>query len=124
MYKIKAPLRKALCLIAKRYPEPTKENTAHPNTHRLLDIRDKFFELEDNKGRKELFEAAFRILICEYEHDPYYRERFDWGVEEIIKSGWQPRPLKHPHFCWREKGEYGGKSLETFFHEYSMNKDR
>jgi hypothetical protein len=108
IHKVKAPLAKAIILIAGRLPEPTKQNCDCPNTHILLDIRDKFFnDMENNPGRKDLFQAAFRIFICEYEHDPYYRYRFDWVVEEMIKRGWQPRPPGRPRgICWREFHDY------------------
>lgn len=102
MDKVKKPLMKAITILAKRYPEPTRENTKAPNTKRLFDIRDKFFEYEDNKGRKPLFEAIWKIFIAEYEHDPYYRYRIDWALEEIAKSGWEPRPAGRPYGCWRE----------------------
>lgn len=104
--KVKKPLKKAITALVKRYPEPTRENCLHPNTHRLFDIRDKFFEYEDNPGRKTLFEAAFKILIAEYEHDPYYRWRFDWMLEEMWKSGWEPRPMR-PMSHWKEPGMAG-----------------
>jgi len=94
--KHKAVFEKAIIAFAKIVPEPTKENTKYPNTHILMDIRDKFFELENNPGRKALFEAAWKVLIAEYEHDPYYRFRLDWVLEEIQKSGWRERPAWHP----------------------------
>ena len=104
--KVKRPFMKVIIFIAKRLPEPTRENTTHPNTHILLDVRDRFFELENNPGRKELFESAFKIFICEYEHDPYYARRFDWLLEEIQKRGWTPRGTNPGGVCWREFHDY------------------
>ena len=93
--KIKAPLRKAITILASRYPEPTKERTSAKNTHNLLDIQKEFFECENNPGRDALFRAIWRIFIIEYEHDTYYRNRIDWVIEKIVKmynnGTWQHR---------------------------------
>ena len=74
-----------------RYPEPTRENCLHPNTHKLFDIEDKFFQYFKNSSKKELWKAIWRIGICEYEHDPHYRYLGDFILDEIKKSGWLPR---------------------------------
>ncbi|KKL20728.1 hypothetical protein LCGC14_2452550, partial [marine sediment metagenome] len=76
--QVKKPLMKAIIVLANRYPEPTRENCINSNSHILLDIQDEFLTYEDHKGRRDLFKAIFRILIGEYEHDPYYHYRFDW----------------------------------------------
>lgn len=101
--KVKKPLMKAIITLANRYPSPTRENCLHPNTRILFDIRDKFFELENNPCRKELFEAIWRMFIAEYEHDGYYRFRFDWLHEEINKRDWRSSSKEQPQHCW--KGE-------------------
>ncbi len=94
--KVKHCLMKALIQLAMRYPEPTLENCLHPNTKLMITMWDKFFEYEDNLSRIPLFKAMRRITLCEYEHDPYYRYRMDWFIEQIIedvKSGkWVLRP--------------------------------
>lgn len=100
--KIKKPMMERIISLVSKYPEPTRENCLHPNTQKLLDIRDKFFEYENLAGRKPLFEAAFKLLIIEYEHDPYYRWRFEWLLEEINKSGWLPRKEGRPLSHWKE----------------------
>ena len=97
----KNPLRKAIVLIGKRYPEPTKKNTVIHNAHILIDIRDKFFECYTNKERIDMFKAGWKIFIDEYEHEPEYRYIFDWLLEEITKSDWKPRPPGRPR-NWRE----------------------
>lgn len=100
--KIKKPMMKAITTLANRYPEPTRVNCLHPNSHILFDIQDKFFEYEDNHNEREaMFRAAFKILIAEYEHDPYYRYRFDWILEQIIDSDWKPRKIRNEQ-CWKE----------------------
>ena len=61
IHKVKKPIMKALLTLSKRYPEPKRDEILHPNTLKLMDIRDKFFEYEDNPGRNALFEAVFRV---------------------------------------------------------------
>lgn len=99
--KVKKPLMKAIITLVNRYPDPTRENCLRSNSQILFNIRDKFFEFENNKGRKALFEAAFKLLIAEYEHDPYYRYRFDWVLEQLMDSDWKPRQMRKEH-CWKE----------------------
>ena len=104
----KGVFEKSIIAYASAFPEPTIENTTNHNTHILITLKDKFLEYEDNPNRKKLFEAAWKIFIIEYEHDPYYRARFDFIIEEIIKSDWMPRRLGHPVSHWREPEPYGG----------------
>ena len=88
--------------IARRYPEPTKENTSLPRTHILIDVRDWFFEHEDNPGRDALFRAMWRMFIIEYEHDGYYTPRIDGITEEMQKRGWGIRSIKTSMSHWKE----------------------
>lgn len=106
--KIKDPLRKLLIIVADRLPDPTHENVIRPNSHILLDIRDKFFEYDDNPSRKDLLKSVWKLFIAEYEHDPYYRYRFDWLFEEMVKRGWMPRPCGRPLTNWNEPDPHGG----------------
>lgn len=99
--KIKKPLMEAIVNLAMKYPEPTMENTCVRNTAKLLGIEKKFFEYESNDSRKALFRAIWRMFIVEYEHDPYYRYRIDWILEEINKCDWEPRKI-HNEKCWKE----------------------
>lgn len=101
--KLKAPLQSAIEAFGKGLPIPTKQNCIQRNSHILIDIRDKFLEHEDNPGRGDLFRYAFNMLIAEYEHDPYYRYRFDWFLDQLRLSDWQPRPPNQPKECWHEK---------------------
>ena len=104
--KVKEPLKNTIIHLARKYPEPTRENCLHPNTHILFDIREKFFKYEDNPENvwtEDLIKAAWKLLIATYEHDLYYRFRIDWILEQINKSDWQPRTkLRMPY--WRELG--------------------
>ena len=103
--KIKRPLVNAITILASRYPEPTKDHTSLARTHILLDIQDKFFKHEDNPSRDALFRALWRMFIVEYEHDPYYRYRIDWVIEELRKSNWEDSPTAHETSCWKETNE-------------------
>ncbi len=112
--KVKAPLRKVIILIAKRIPNVTKENTRYRNTYTLIDIFDRFFEHERNAGREGMFRAVFKIFLFEIEHDVYYRDRFNWFLEEIIKvilrGEWEERTNGYPNKpWWIETEPYGGK---------------
>lgn len=114
--KVKAPIMKALVILAGRYPEPTKENTFHPNTHTWIDIWSKFFEMEDNPQRESLFKAISKVHIAECEHDIYYRDRMNvllelW-LEEVFKGNWKPRSLDHPSECWKVDPNVRGKGFE------------
>ena len=103
---------KAITAYASILPEVTRENTELPNTHILIDKRDKFFTHERNIGRKPLMEAVWKVLLSEYEHDIYYRNRFDWLLEELANSGWKPRSCDHPtNEHWTEPEPYGGGYL-------------
>ena len=99
--KVKAPLMKVLIMVADRIPEITKKNTTNVNTHILIDIFEDFFKHERNTDRDKMFRAAFKIFLLEIEHDRYYRDRFNWFIEEIIKSilrhEWQPAIEGNPH---------------------------
>jgi len=112
--KHKAIFQSAIIAFAKILPEPTKEGCIFENSHTLIEKRDRFLEYENNNGRQEMFQAIWNIFIDENEHDDYYRFRFEWTIEEIIKdilSGkWQPRPQGYPFSeHWNEPQPYGGK---------------
>ena len=111
--KIKRPLIKAIVTLASRFPEPTMDNTIIRNTAILLNIRDKFFEHEDNPGRDALFRAIWRMFVVEYEHDTYYRYRIDWILEELNKSNWEPRILRREQH-WKEPESLNAEAGERF----------
>ncbi len=117
--QIKAPLQKAILSAAfafsERFGKITKANTVSVTTHSLIDIRNKFLSFESNKGREPLFQAAFTLLTAEVEHDPYYRYRFDWLIEEVLKKllegEWETRPVNAMGGeCWLEPEPYGGEN--------------
>lgn len=103
--KVKAPIRKALVILADRYPEPTMDNVTHPNDKVWLRIWGRFFQMEDNPGREPLFKAIRKVSICEPAHDPYYRDRqqviLEEWLTEVLEGHWKPRSLDHPESNWK-----------------------
>ena len=103
IWMVKYPLQQAVQKAGKLIPEPTLENTFHPNSHKFIKIRDRFLEYEANFFRTKLFVAMFNILIGIYEHDVYYRDRIDWLIEVIKEVKFSPRMINHPaRQHWRE----------------------
>lgn len=119
---IKAPILKAMLLlntgaswlgmlialaqivrVAKRYPEPTKDHTILARTHVLIDVQDEFFENERNAGRIPLFKSLWRMLIIEYEHDPYYAYRINWIIRKLREHGWGDDAFDVGSPCWGKK---------------------
>lgn len=106
--KVKAPLRKAIVLAAKRLPKPTRENTYYHNTHVLMDIFDRFFERYYHRPNMDMMHAARDILLAEIEHDPHYRWILNWFVrelaDEVNKGNWKSNEsIEFPNKgCWRE----------------------
>ncbi len=125
--KIKKPIMKALCILANRLPEPTKENTIYPNTHPLIDVWDNFLKMEDNRGREPLFNAMKRVMVDEHEHDNYYRDRmnvwFELWLEEVLKGNWKPRSLDHPNSCWKVDPNKRGAGYE-FIKDHYYHKEK
>ena len=103
-HAIKAPLLKIAALIASKLPEPTKENTWHPNSHRLIEVRDWFFEHCLIGGDKEKFiRIAFNFVIILYDFDPPWRDMMDSAREEFMKKTWLPRGSQStfpPNWNW------------------------
>ena len=99
--KVNEPLVWLIILYARRYPEPTHDNVVHPNSHILLDIREKFFECWKTKPRTPLYRALFRLVIVKYEHSATYRCMFDWMLMMIEKSGWKKWNPNRQMACWK-----------------------
>lgn len=100
--KVNRPFLKALILYGNRFPEATHDNVTHPNSHRLIDIRDAYLQCDTNGRRREAFGAAFRIGIAKYEHSSNWRHPIDFVIEKVFESNWQPRPLGCPKNQWNE----------------------
>lgn len=93
--KVKLPLAKAINILAKKYPEPTKGNTIWHNTHLLIDFFE-FLNKHDKNKAHHLFEAISRIVPDEYEHDAYYAFFLDLFIEFCKKHDWKPENRKFP----------------------------
>lgn len=99
---VKRPLRVILALVAERMPEPTRENTRHPNSHLLCDLREEFFRHETNEGHAKVYRGIWNFIIVLYDYDAYYSDRIDWILEQWLKLDWQPRPEGHPtKYFWK-----------------------
>lgn len=100
--EVNAPIAWLVHLYAKRYPQPTHENCVHPNSHILLDLEVEFFKDWDFKGRTQLLEDLWKIVIVKYEHSPNWRYCLDWFIMMVQKSGWKPwNPVRQME-CWRK----------------------
>ena len=86
---------------AKRYPEPTKDHTMLPRTHILIDTFEQFEK--NNSNRQPLFAALWRIFIIEYEHDPFYRYRIDWIIDQLQDRGWGRTTIDAGSPAWKIK---------------------
>jgi hypothetical protein len=99
---IKAPMVGLLNQVADHLPEPTKENMHQPNTLTLIELRDEFFQFENNPGRYKVFKGIWNFLIFLYDYDNYYRYRIDWVIERWKTKPWLPREKHRPEHFWRE----------------------
>lgn len=76
----------------KGLPEPTKENTWHPNTHNLIDLRDWLFEkCHLNVLRMGFIRRVMNFVIMLYDFDPPWRFIFDSLREEAMGKEWKPK---------------------------------
>uniref|UniRef100_A0A6M3KTR7 Uncharacterized protein n=1 Tax=viral metagenome TaxID=1070528 RepID=A0A6M3KTR7_9ZZZZ len=93
--RIKDPLRKLLVILDKAILiggfEPTKENTLHPNSHLMIEERDKFLAIDRSRGgRHQMFRGIFNIFILVYE-EAFYGRRVD-KVFKNVKDKWKDIP--------------------------------
>lgn len=104
IHAIKVPLLKIAGLIASKLPEPTKENTWHPNSHNLIEIRDEFFKhCKLNDERLQFIRVVFNFIIILYDFDPPWRWMIDSVKEEADKKKWEPKEYGHdkrPDWQW------------------------
>lgn len=80
--KVKKPLMKALVVLSRRYPQPTKENTGNIISHSILEIFQEFHER--NSARPDMMRGAERVFVDEVEHDRVYYDMFNWILEQVI----------------------------------------
>ena len=113
-------LRMAVNMYGKKYPEPTKENCANPDSWVLLDIWDEFFELEDNLGRDSFFKALRKITVGVLEPMDYYSERMTWFLMKLMMAyldgRWQPLLPCTPFAHWKDPATIAAKdeAIEDF----------
>jgi hypothetical protein len=88
---IKIPINYCLNLICDKLPEPTKDNTWHPNSKVLIELRDEFFQHLINPGREKIYRAIWNFVIAIYDYDPAYRFLIDWIGEQWKRKTWTPR---------------------------------
>lgn len=104
MHAIKKPLLEVARLILSKLPEPTKENTWHPNSHNLIEIRDDFFEhCFLGEDRRIFIRTVFNFVIIIYDFDAPWRMMIDWCIEEWRKKDWKPKGYgmdKIPDWRW------------------------
>ncbi len=86
---------------AQGLPEPTKENTWHPNSCNLIDLRDWLFQRchLDTDTRMNLIRRIMNFVIIIYDFDPPWRWIFDSLREEAMKKDWKPRGFDD---TWKE----------------------
>lgn len=129
VYEIKEPLKEALSVLTDpdagtirkiaagkkilgvlnallKLPEPTVENVGHPNSKRLVEIRDYFFSRL--KGTEYIpmtgvIRKVVNLGIIIYDTD-FYRQFINVWVEQLRGGPWQPNGYAQPdpHF-WEEK---------------------
>lgn len=92
----------------KGLPEPTKENTWHPNTHALIDLRDWLFErCSLNVFRMGFVRRIMNFVIVLYDFDPPWRWILDSLKDEALKKEWKPRGFsdtwRNTYTWWKEK---------------------
>lgn len=102
--KVNRPLAKAITILASRYPEPTMDNLLHPNSKRLLEMRNDYLLHDTNDHRKAIVQAVFRVVICKYEHSPNYRDVMDYLVLLLFGSGWKQLNPSRQMSQWRKDG--------------------
>lgn len=91
----------------KGLPEPTKENTWHPNSHRLIELRDYlrahcFMPVV----RTGLIDRVMNFIIILYDFDPPWRWVIDSIIQKALTMKWLPRGFqdtwKETYKWWKE----------------------
>jgi len=73
-------------------PEPTKENTWHPNAHNLIDLREWMFKRCFLGSLRMVFiRRVINFIIILYDFDPPWRWIFDSVKDEALKMKWESR---------------------------------
>lgn len=86
-----------------QFPEPTKENTWHPNSHRIIEIRDEFFQHSYGLSaqRLKLLRTGINFVIIIYDYDPPYRMMIDWWAKQLQIQNWRyDIPIRVGNYDW------------------------
>jgi hypothetical protein len=117
--KVKAAL--GLRQVAKDFrklPVPTVENTWHPNSHKLIEVRDsisrKYF-----LGSNSLFNLGADFLIVMYDYDPPYRDMADDVYEQLRSRPWGVESLALVRDWYMKKSGLSGD--RKGFIDYGFN---
>jgi len=99
-------LWKAFKCISKM-PEPTVENTWHPNSHNLIKIRDWLFEhCFLDAWRMGFIRKLMNFVIILYDFDPPWRWIMDSAKDEALKMDWKLRGFEDTwvdgYHWWKE----------------------
>lgn len=97
--KLKALLHagRALRNFELKFPEPQKgihpesglPYVWHPNSIRLIELRDKFFEhCQLDAGRRRFLRIGINFIIIMYDYDPPYRMMIDWWAKQLDIKNW------------------------------------
>ena len=94
----------------KGLPEPTKKDTWHPNSHKLIELRDWLFERCFMDGlRLNFLRRLINFAIVIYDFDPPWRWVMDSVKDEALKKDWLPRGFQdtwtEDYTWWKDKIE-------------------
>lgn len=127
IFRVKAPLVKAMNLLSrgrlhlsevifilrtlwavkriidKELPDPTQDNTWHPNTRILLDLQDYILgHVRLTPDRVNLLRVVSKFIIIVYDFDTPYRQMIDRCVERLKQSDWKLEPNTPSPRFWKE----------------------
>ncbi len=102
----------------KGLPEPTKENTWHPNTHNLIDLRDWLWaRCRLAPIRMGFIRRLMNFVIILYDFDPPWRWIFDSVREEAMRLEWKPRGFQdtwvEEHKLWWHEDASAGRDNDA-----------
>ncbi len=99
--RILVELNKIRKRISDNLPEPTLENTWHPNTHILIEVMNEFFEYSDLRIRERELKTMLKFATIINDYDPPYRFLINRFLEIWLKhsKGW----------IWHDDNEWAAK---------------
>lgn len=105
---IKAPLLEGLWRLSPRLiatafrnidklPEPCLGNTWHPNSHRLIALRDRLYKKFLILRLMHFIRTGMNFLIIVYDYDHPYRDMVDFCID-MLRAGKSPGQIKTEFF--------------------------